>query len=484
MPHTLRSALGAHLFDKAPDPVFVLDTGGTFLHINRAGARYLGRPAEQILGRSVAEIFPPEHAAEHLEVIRRVVATGEPFLEERPTVISGETFYFQYAVHRLEGEGGAPLGVLGMVRDVTSLVALERRYAELYDKATDALFGIDREGRIRVLNRQAEEMSGYSRGLVESLHFSEVIAPEEVGRLKRYFEDRLAGREAPTEYEVRYLHATGEERWAEVHVSRHPTVQDTFQASIRDVTARKRLEALRSEFLHMVSHDVKNPLTVIQGFATAMASGAYGEPSPEQAEALDRIVEASRRVRHLMDQFLLAERLDAEGAWSAEPGAVGAPLEAAVCAFRAQAASRDIRVEVDADQTRGLHVADAAAVRHILENLLSNALKFTQPGGRVTVRALHDPGQLRLEVEDTGPGISEAELGRVFERFFRGAASRGSSGSGLGLHIVRQLADLCGGRVTVASRPGEGTRFTVWLPLLQPETHNPHPTEDLPCPTS
>jgi PAS domain S-box-containing protein len=465
MPHTLRNALGAHLFDQAVDPVFVLDPAGTFLDINRAGARYLGRPAQDILGRSVAEIFPTEHAAEHLEVVRRVVATGEPFLEERPTAIGGETFHFQYAVHRLDGEDGTPLGVLGMVRDVTSLVALERRYAELYDKATDALFGIDREGRIRVLNRQAEEMSGYSRDLVESLHFSEVIAPEEVGRLKRYFEDRLAGREAPTEYEVRYLHATGEERWAEVHVSRHPTVQDTFQASIRDVTARKRLEALRSEFLHMVSHDVKNPLTVIQGFATAMASGAYGEPSPEQAEALARIVEASRRVRHLMDQFLLAERLDAEGAWTPEPGTVGAPLDAAVCAFQAEAEARGLRLEVNAGEARQLRVADGTAVRHILENLLSNALKFTPPGGRVAVRALHDPGELRLEVEDTGPGIPEAELGRVFERFFRGAAARAAPGSGLGLHIVRRLADLCGGRVAVASHPGEGTRFTVSLPL-------------------
>lgn len=465
MPGRLRNALGAHLFEHASDPVFVLDTEGAFLDINRAGGRYLGKPAADILGRSITEIFPPEHAAEHLEVIRRVVATGEPFLEERPTAIGGETFVFQYAVHRLDGEDGKPLGVLGMVRDVTSLVALERRYAELYDKATDALFGIDRQGRIRVLNRQAEEMSGYSRDLVESLHFSEVIAPEEVGRLKRYFEDRLAGREAPTEYEVRYLHATGEERWAEVHVSRNPSVQDTFQASIRDVTARKRLETLRSEFLHMVSHDVKNPLTVIQGFASAMASGAYGEPSPEQAEALGSIVEASRRVRHLMDQFLLAERLDSDGAWSPEPSSAAASVDAAVWALQAEAAARGISLEVNAGEAQGPWVADGNAVRHILENLLSNALKFTPAGGRVTVRALHDPGELRLEVEDTGPGIPEAELGRVFERFFRGAASRGTPGSGLGLHIVRRLVDLCGGRVAAASQRGEGTRFTVWLPL-------------------
>jgi len=463
----LRDALGTHLFDQAPDPVFVLDPGGTFLQLNRAAARYLGRPAEELVGRTVAEVFPPQHAEEQLQVIRRVVETGEPFVEERLTAIGDETFVFQYAVHRLEGADGQPLGVLGLVRDVTGLVALERRYAELYDKATDALFGVDREGRIRVLNRQAEEMSGYSRDLVESLHFSEIVAGDEADRLRRYFQDRLAGREAPTEYEVRYVHGSGEERWAEVHISRHPTVQDTFQASIRDVTARKRLEALRSEFLHMIGHDVKTPLTVIQGFASALAAGSYGKPSEDQHDALERILEASRRVRTLMDQFLLAEQLDADQGWKPEPGSAAAAVEWAARALETEAAALGVELLVNAGEIVGLRVADAEALRHILENLLANALKFTPSGGRVTLRALRDAQVLRFEVEDTGRGIPAEELGRVFERFFRGANARGVVGSGLGLYIVRRLAERSGGRVAVASRPGEGTRFTVWMPLAE-----------------
>ena len=166
-----------------------------------------------------------------------------------------------------------------MIRDITGLVALERRYLELYERATDSLFAVDTDGRIRALNREAETMSGYARDTVESLHFSEMIPPDEVERLRRYFDARVSGEDAPTEYEVRYLHASGEERWAEVHIARETSSVGAFQASMRDITARKRLEATRRDFLHMVSHDVKSPLTVIEGFAKAMAAGLYGPGS-------------------------------------------------------------------------------------------------------------------------------------------------------------------------------------------------------------
>ncbi|GAB4254409.1 PAS domain S-box protein [Deferrisoma sp.] len=461
---TLKAHLGTHLFDLVPEPVFALDPGARFLLVNAAATRYLGRPAEEIVGRQVGELFPPDQAGRQREVIARVVATGEPFLEERVTPIGEETFVFQYALCRVDGPDGAPLGVLGMVRDVTALVRLERCYAELYERATDALFGIDREGRIRVINREAEELSGYRRDEVESLHFSEVVPPDEVERLKRYFEARVRGEDAPTQYEVRFLHKSGEERWAEVRISRETSSVGAFQASVRDITERKKLESLRREFLHLVGHDIKTPLTVIQGFASALRSGAYGELPDPQRQCVEQILDASRRVASMVERFLLAERLAQEGAWTPQPGPARTVFEAAVRGFGPRARDRGVELRAEAPVPPGVEVADAEGFRHVVENLVSNALKFTPEGGRVEVRLEPDQGGLRLTVADTGRGIPARDRERLFERFYRASNAGGTSGSGLGLHIVKLLVDRAGGRIEVDSEEGRGTTFRVWLP--------------------
>ncbi len=473
----LRRTVGAQLLDLMPEPVFALDPSGVFLFVNRAAARYLGRPVGDIVGRNVREIFPAEQAERQLEVIRQVVATGEPFVEERITPIGEEKFVFHYAVHRIEGEGGEPVGVLGMVRDVTALVALERCYAELYERATDALFGVDQEGRIRVLNRQAELMSGYTRERLESLHFSRVVPPDEVDRLWQFFQARLAGKEAPTEYEVRYVHASGEERWAEVHISREPSSVGAFQASVRDITERKRLEALRQEFLHIIGHDVKAPLTVIQGFASALRSGLYGDLDREQSQCVERILEASRRVRDLMEQFLLAERLGDGECWPARPGPARGVLESAVAGMEAVARERGVGLVSSCTVDPHAQVGDVEGFKHLLDNLLSNAVKFTPTGGRVEVRLDQDGDTLVLQVRDTGRGIPQGDRERIFERFFRASNAGGAPGSGLGLYIVKRLVERMKGSLDLESAPDEGTRFTVRLPAVRPGSEPPSESE-------
>ena len=463
-PEDIRRSAQSQLFDGAPDPVFVVDPAGVFLDLNPAAARYLGASREALLGRSLRELFSADQAQRQLEVLREVSETGKPFIQERVTSIGNDTYIFQYTVQKLDDLEGRCLGLLGMVRDVTGLVALERRYAELYEKATDALFAVDRDGRVRTLNRQAELLSGYSRELVESLHFSEVVAADELDRVRRNFEARLAGRDAPTEYELRYRHASGEERWAEIHISREESASGGFQASVRDTSARKRLEALRRDFLHVVTHDMKAPLTVIQGFASGLASELYGPVTEEQATGLQAILEATHRLRHLTEQFLLAERLDAEEnlPWSASP--VCEILEQAAESVRGEADTKRISLELDTDGAHELLVPDREGLRCVAENFLSNALKFTLPGGRIQVRARPEGHSVRVEVEDTGRGIPQEDLGKIFDRFYRGATAGGTWGTGLGLYIVRRTVERMGGRVTADSRPGEGSRFTAWVP--------------------
>jgi PAS domain S-box-containing protein len=461
----LRATLGPHLFSALPDPVFVVSPDGVFLDVNPAAARYFRRPPEEIVGRSVRELFPPDQVERQLSVLHQVLRTGKPFVEERPTAFGEDHYLFRYTVEVLRDSSGVVLGVLGMVRDTTAFVALERKYAALYEGATDALFAIDDRGGFRALNREAEVMSGYSREELERLKIWDVIDPAEVPRLQEYLRARAAGEDAPTRYENRWIHGSGESRWAEVRISREPIEPGVFQASVRDITERRRLEELRRDFVHMISHDVKAPLTVVQGYTQTLLSRRCGELTPEQADGLRQIGEATRRIGRMMSQFLMAERLDAADTWDQMPCSAASLAEGVVQAFRGEAEAAGIELVARLDLPAEVLVADREAAHRILDNLVSNALKFTAQGGRVSVGVQPAAQGVSLTVEDTGAGIPAGELDRVFERFFRASTALSHRGSGLGLYIVRRLAERCGGRVSVASTPGAGSRFEAWLPV-------------------
>ncbi len=460
----LRTMMGPQLFEALPDPAFVVSPQGVFLDVNPAAARYFRRPPEEVVGRSVTELFPADQVERQLESLRSVLETGRRFIDERPTVVGEDRYIFRYTVEPLRSPAGALVGVLGVVQDVTAFVALERKYAALYEGATDALFAIDSQGGIRALNREAEVLSGYSREELEKLKIWDVIDPAEVGRLQGYLRARAAGEDAPTQYENRWNHKSGESRWAEVRISREPIEEGVFQASVRDITDRRRLEELRRDFVHMISHDVKAPLTVVQGFSQLLLSGRRDEPSPHQAECLTQICEASQRIGRMMEQFLAAEELDSAGPWAPNPGPAAPLVEGVLRSFRAQAEAREVELASRIEVPDDLRVADRDAAHRILDNLVSNALKFTPPGGRVAIHATVRDDGVELRVEDSGTGIPPGEHGRVFQRFFRASTAQGQRGSGLGLYITRRLAERCGGRVAVTSEPGRGSCFEAWLP--------------------
>jgi len=456
--------MGPLLFEALPDPAFVVSPEGVFLDLNPAAAQYFRRPAEEVIGRSVTELFPPDQVARQLDVLHTVLRTGERFVDERPTAFGEDRYIFRYTVEPFRSPDGVLLGVLGVVHDATAFVALERKYAALYEGATDALFAIDSVGGLRALNREAEVMSGYSREELEKLKIWDVIDPAEVGRLQGYLRARAAGQEAPTQYENRWIHGSGESRWAEVRISREPIEEGVFQASVRDITERRRLQELRRDFVHMISHDVKAPLAVIQGFSQMALKGSDGPLPVQQAEYLGQIQGASRRIERMMEQFLAAEELDAAGPWEPQPGPAATLAEGVVRSFRPEAEAQGIELGCRREGAGEPRVADRDAAHRILDNLVSNALKFTGVGGRVAVGVAQRDGGVVLTVEDSGVGIPGEEQGQVFQRFFRASTARGRRGSGLGLYITRRLAERCGGRVSLWSEPGKGSRFEAWLP--------------------
>jgi signal transduction histidine kinase/CheY-like chemotaxis protein len=257
----------------------------------------------------------------------------------------------------------------------------------------------------------------------------------------------------------------------------------------------ERADRAKSDFLANMSHELRTPLNSIIGFSEMLKDGVLGALDPRQNGFVTDIFEAGSHLLSLINDILDLSKVEA-GMLQLEPVPVDvvALLQASMQVVRERAAAHHIRLETRLDAALGTMLTDPRKLKQIVYNLLSNAVKFTPDGGTVTLRAgrcsraevLLDealpgrlialaPGEdgefLGITVEDTGVGIAEQQLSRLFEPFTQldSSIARRQGGTGLGLSIVRRLAELHGGAVGLSSRPGAGSRFCVWLPYRTPD---------------
>jgi signal transduction histidine kinase len=229
---------------------------------------------------------------------------------------------------------------------------------------------------------------------------------------------------------------------------------------------------LQKDFVANVSHEIRTPLTSIEGFSQALLDDMV-EKEEDKRRYLNIISEETRRLKRVLDQLLALSRIDA-GAWVLHPAALSVPeyMEEIRDKVLPQAVEKDIGLKVEAAPGMSPIETDRDTLEQVLRNLLDNALKFTPRGGEVTLSA--DPlpkGGARIQVRDTGQGIPEEDLEHIFDRFTRVERSRSQryGGSGLGLAVCRELLRLLGGKISVWSRTGKGTVFTVELPPSPPD---------------
>ncbi|HEX3149235.1 MAG TPA: ATP-binding protein [Gemmataceae bacterium] len=233
-----------------------------------------------------------------------------------------------------------------------------------------------------------------------------------------------------------------------------------------DTSELRRLESVRQEFVANVSHELKTPLAVIQATAEALQDGAV-EDIEVRGPFLQQIADQSARLHALiLDLLSLAKVESGDAEFELEPLPIGEMVAACIDRHRPRAEAKGMTLEM-MPLAEDLHVwADGESLAQILDNLVDNAVKYTQAGGHVGVSWAAESANVCIAVEDNGPGIPEVDLPRVFARFYRvdRARSRELGGTGLGLAIVKRLAQAMDGSVKVESTMGKGTRFTVHLP--------------------
>jgi signal transduction histidine kinase len=235
---------------------------------------------------------------------------------------------------------------------------------------------------------------------------------------------------------------------------------------LRDVSNDQRLERLRADFVATAAHELRTPLAAVYGAVRTLRRDDRELPPDVTEQFLAMIESEAERLRLVMDQLLVSAQLDREDIRVSRQVVDAASLCRSVVESGAvrKPASIDLGISVDG----AVHVdADPDRLRQVVANLVDNAVKYSPGGGRVEVRVLARSGSGVIEVQDHGLGIPAHEQRRIFEKFYRldPSMTRGVGGSGLGLYISRELVELMGGVLSVRSRHGEGSIFTVRLPL-------------------
>jgi len=238
-----------------------------------------------------------------------------------------------------------------------------------------------------------------------------------------------------------------------------------------DVTEMRRVDEIRRDFIANASHELRTPLTAIQGFADTLASATELAQDKKQ-DYLDVIARNAQRMSNLIDDLMTLSRIES-GREHFSPISldVGRLIAMLMDDFQPQFARAEIEARFHNTAQASLVRADPSAVEQILTNLLTNATRYTDPGGTVDVRVKTTSGKVLISVEDTGIGIPDADLERVFERFYRvdKARSRALGSTGLGLAIVRHLVSAMEGEITLHSEVGRGTQVTITLPVAGTE---------------
>ncbi|HKB80446.1 MAG TPA: PAS domain S-box protein [Thermoanaerobaculia bacterium] len=488
------------LVARLPAGVYSVTLEGEFLLANPAMRAMLGYGPDESLAEANLE-------RDHTNRPQRLVFRR--MLAERGEVRSfestwrrrdGSVVYVSQNASAIRDDSGRILSIEGIVEDITErkrtqeeLRENRERYRQLVENANDIIYRTDAYGNFTYVNPTVRKILGYTEEELLGRHFTDLIGPEHRELARAFYNVQFQTRAPNTYFEFPVLAKHGEPVWlgqnVQIVVTGHWVLG--FQAVARDISERKRMETelgqardaalesarIKSEFLANMSHEIRTPMNGMVGMADLLLRTVL---SPEQRDYAQTIRGSAETLLTLVDDILDLSKIEAGKLTVKEVDFdLDELIDAITDLFAERAAAKGLhfRAVIYPDVHRRFH-GDALRLRQVLMNLIGNALKFTEVG-EVNLSVMRekdtaDETELWFLVNDTGIGISETDQQRLFTPFTQadGSSTRRYAGTGLGLAISRQLIDMLGGRIGVASSPGEGSTFWFTLTFrkdLRPE---------------
>ena len=478
------------------DGVVTISSEGIVESVNPAGLRLFGYGEEEILGHNIKLLMPPPYHDAHDGYLRhylstgerKVIGTGRQVVGKRK---NGSVFPMDLTVNEMNLDGRRMF--VGTIRDTSEAVAAAQALHEsntlmsaILASTEYLIVATEMDGTVMMFNEAAEKALGYTAEEVVGKQTPALWHdPKEVVERAKALTDELGETVEPGFDVFRRkvdLMGTEENEWSFIRRdgTRFPALlavtplrdedqqMTGYLGVILDITKRKEMDRLKSDFVSIVSHELRTPLTSIRG-ALGLMAGPMAKDLPEKAGRLIDIAHKnSERLTLLINDILDIDKIESgQMRFDIEEDDVGLLVTQAVdvnqpyaeklgVVFKATEISPDLKANVD-----------AARLAQVLSNLLSNAAKFSHRGDEVEISALKAGEQVRISVKDNGAGIAEEFRSKIFGKFSQGDSSstRVKGGSGLGLHISKQIVERMGGKIGFETETGQGTTFWLELPL-------------------
>ncbi|MBZ0292039.1 MAG: PAS domain-containing protein [Anaerolineae bacterium] len=476
------------LIDNIPMAIYVKDTESRFLLANELCLQDARQTSiEAILGKTDFDLFPTEYAQAFREEEMRIMETGEPIINKEREYQRVDGPYQSLLVTKIpiyDAEGNV-IGIAGVNHDITNLKQIEmrtRHFAYLINNITDAVISITIDNHITSWNEGAQKLYGWQADEVMGKNITDitptVMTPEAydkhmirlmeegywAGEMVQYQRD---GTPIDVHMSVSLVRDDSGNPIGIVSLSHDITEQKVAERQRMQLYIERERSNVLRRFISDMSHDLRNPLATLKVSMYLLRKTLDDEARREHHfSVMDKYIE---RLEAMLEDLLSMSRLDRDDAeFEFEKSNLVEVIDSVILEQEALALARDQTLTYTAEADLPDVLCDQNMIRRALINLIVNAIHYTPEAGSIMVRVYRKADFIATEIKDTGIGIPESDIEHIFDRFFRADPARqtDTGGTGLGLSITQRIVDAHGGEITVESEVGQGSTFTVLLPII------------------